>query len=296
MKERFTEKVFREKTLAIIECANRIIEEYQADGLTLTLRQLYYQFVAKDLLANTERNYKRLGNIISDGREAGLIDWDAIEDRTRNLAHNQHFNSPAHILSVAARSYQIDKWADQDFRVEVWIEKEALAGVLAQVCPALDVPYFACKGYVSASEQYNAAKRFQKYIDDGQRPVVIHLGDHDPSGIDMTRDNHERLSMYTWDNIHVIRLALNMDQVEEYNPPPNPAKMTDSRFSDYGDKYGDESWELDALDPSVLRDLIQNKVNDYMDFDKMAEARSREEEHRQALMDYADEWDADHTE
>lgn len=262
--ELFIEKKFQRKTLAIIATADEIIREYRAQGFILTLRQLYYQFVARDLLTNTEQSYNRLGSIVNDARLAGLLDWDAIEDRTRNLDKNLHLDSPAHAVNVIRDQYGIDMWENQDVRCEVWIEKEALAGVIEAVCRELDCPFFACRGYVSQSEQWRAGVRFRR----DQTTVVIHLGDHDPSGIDMTRDNLDRLRMFAgYHQVIVNRIALNMDQIDEYNPPPNPAKQTDSRFDEYSRLYGDESWELDALEPSVITELIRTEVDKHRDPD-----------------------------
>ena len=168
MTEQFIEKSFATASLDIIRQANAIIRDYAAQGFRLTLRQLYYQFVARDLIPNTQRSYKRLGNIISDARLAGLVDWDAIEDRTRNLESNPHWDDPAAIIAAAARSFRLDKWETQPCRVEVWIEKEALVGVIERICRNLDVDYFACRGYVSQSEQHAAGKRFAGYLQDGQ--------------------------------------------------------------------------------------------------------------------------------
>jgi hypothetical protein len=265
MKEQFQDKAFRPESLAIIDSANEIIEEYQDQDLCLTLRQLYYQFVSRDLLENTVRNYKRLGDIISDARLAGLVDWDAIEDRTRNLEKAAHWESPKDILDACIGQYRIDRWANQESYVEVWIEKEALAGVFSESCGDLDVPFFACRGYTSASEMYSAGKRMGRHLDNGRHPVVIHFGDHDPSGIDMTRDLADRLSMFAEGEVEVQRIALNFDQIEQYSPPPNPAKATDPRFASYQIEYGDESWELDALDPRTLRGLIQANVEKHID-------------------------------
>lgn len=264
MRERYINKNFRADSLAIIEQANQIIADYRAQGFSLTLRQLYYQFVARDLLPNTERSYKRLGGIINDGRLAGMIDWDSIEDRTRNVRINSHWEDPAAVLRSARASYGIDMWANQPKRVEVWIEKEALAGVISGVCSELDVPHFACRGYVSQSEQWRAGLRCRN---PDQKTIILHLGDHDPSGIDMTRDNQERLTMFSDRRVEVNRIALNMDQIDEYGPPPNPAKMTDSRFREYMLNYGDSSWELDALEPSVIVELIREWVDVYRDDD-----------------------------
>jgi len=272
MKQQFIHKNFRAKSRAIIVKANEIIEEYSAQGYSLTLRQLYYQFVARGLIPNTERSYKSLGSIINDARLAGYIDWLAIEDRTRNVSAAPFWDSPADVMQAARDSYQIDMWADQPRRVEVWIEKNALTGVIHNTCRELHVPYFACIGYVSQSEQWRA---YQRSID---HPVtILHLGDHDPSGIDMTRDNDNRLNDVFGGNVEMIRIALNMDQIEQYNPPPNPAKVTDSRFEQYLRDFGPDSWELDALEPSVINDLIRTHVDDIRDDDLFDEAHARYE-------------------
>lgn len=272
MKQQFIYKNFRTKSRAIINKANEIIEEYSAQGYSLTLRQLYYQFVARDLIPNTERSYKNLGSIINDGRLAGYIDWAAIEDRTRNISAAPHWDSPADVIQAARDSYQIDMWADQPRRVEVWIEKNALTGVIHDTCRELHVPYFACIGYVSQSEQWRA---FQRSLD---HPVtILHLGDHDPSGIDMTRDNDDRLNMVFGGDVEMIRIALNMDQIEQYSPPPNPAKVKDSRFEQYLQDFGPDSWELDALEPAVINDLIRTHVDHIRDDDLFDEAQARYE-------------------
>lgn len=270
-KELFIEQPFRKGTLERIAQANAIIDEYQADGMTLTLRQLYYQFVARGLLENKQRNYDALGDTISKARLGGLVDWDAIEDRTRFLRGRSNSYSPSTALTALSRRYSIDMWRNQETRLEVWIEKDALLGVIEGVCRDNDVDYFACRGYVSQSALYEAGQRMARYQRDGYRTVIIHLGDHDPSGIDMTRDNGERVNLFGWDETDVRRIALNMDQVDEYSPPPNPAKLTDSRAPEYVAQHGYESWELDALEPRVMRDLIQDTINEYKDEDAWQE-------------------------
>lgn len=282
--EAFIPKNFRSKALRIIDKANAVIAKYQEAGFTLTLRQLYYQFVARDLFEdkyvwtgrnwrkdpngtiNAEPNYDLLGTVISDARLAGLIDWNAIEDRTRFLRGHTTYESPADAIELAHQRYRIDMWQGQARRLEVWIEKDALLGVIEEVCAKWDMNYFACRGYASQSELYNAGKRIEaRRQDDGQDTIVIHLGDHDPSGMDMTRDNEDRLSLFAGEYVHVRRIALNMPQVEQYSPPPNPTKLTDSRANGYIAEFGHECWELDALEPQVISDLIEAEVQRYCD-------------------------------
>ncbi|MCH8852340.1 MAG: hypothetical protein IID41_06755 [Planctomycetes bacterium] len=292
MKIAYIEKRFNSSTMPLIDSANEIIEEYLAKGFCLTLRQLYYQFVARDLLPNKQSEYKRLGVIINDGRLAGLIDWEAIEDRGRNVQIPPSWSRPDDILDACAGQYQIDLWANQNYRVEVWIEKEALLGVISGVCQRLRLPHFACKGYTSQSEMWEAGRnRIGEYLGQGQIPIILHLGDHDPSGLDMTRDIRERLAMFAGEPIAVERIALNMDQIEQYGPPPNPAKTTDSRFASYAEQYGDQSWELDALNPEVLAALIEEHVGRYRNVELWAEDSDRENAQRETLRQISDRYE-----
>ena len=291
MREAFIDKTFSAGSLATIDQANEIIEDYRAQGYLLTLRQLYYQFVSKDLIENTLKSYKRLGAVLNDGRLAGLIDWAAIEDRTRELKTESHWDSPADIILASLRGYRLDKWANQDNYCEVWIEKEALAGVAERICKRLDVPRFACRGYVSQSEQYVAGKRLEELAtDQGKKVTIIHLGDHDPSGIDMTRDNLERLAMFSGGAVNVQRIALNMDQIEQYSPPPNPAKLTDSRAVDYISRFGRDSWELDALEPRVLERLIREAVEPLIDSEALRDVWDQEKTDKRRLAAVMDRW------
>jgi hypothetical protein len=189
----------------------------------LTLRQVYYQLVSRDLIENSEKSYKHIGNLVNNGRLAGLIDWQAIEDRTRTLRRLSHWETPSEIVESAANQYRRDLWEGQDRYCEVWVEKDALICIVEQAASRLDCPCFSCRGYTSQSEMWGAAMRFIEKSENSRECVLIHLGDHDPSGIDMTRDIRERLAMFGA-SVDVKRIALNMPQIEEYNPPPNPAK------------------------------------------------------------------------
>lgn len=293
----YVDKKFSASSEAVIENANAIIAEYQAEGYTLTLRQLYYQFVSRDLSPNTMKDYKRIGSIINDGRLAGLIDWEAIEDRTRNLEKLGTWDSPQEILDATAKQFRFDWWEDQPYRVEVWVEKEALVGVIERAAFKWRMPYFACRGYTSQSEAWVAGQRFIEYAEAGQSVLILHLGDHDPSGIDMTRDNQDRITTFMsennagFDNLAVVeRIALNMDQVRRYRPPPNPAKFTDSRAADYVRKFGKSSWELDALDPKVIDQLITDAVQGVLDYDKWEAQKAREEKARAKIATMAKNW------
>ena len=283
MKIAYQSKRFGPAALEKIERANEIIADYEAQGYDLTLRQLYYQFVSKALIANNEREYKNLGNIINDARLAGLISWRAIVDRTRHSRSLPSWSGAKEIVQACASQFKLDRWEGQEFRPSVWIEKDALVGVIEGICNEMDVPYFSCRGYTSQSAMWDAAQRMIKYQENGQTPVIIHLGDHDPSGIDMSRDIQDRLNMFMEDPMEVIRVALTMDQVRQYNPPPNPTKLTDSRSQGYVEAYGNESWELDALSPEVITNLIRDEIYARRNPDVLEEVMGKEKKHKVAL-------------
>jgi len=275
VKIQYEELNLRKVTRDMLAAANVIIESYQAQGLKLTLRQLYYQFVQRGWLPNTDKNYDKLVDAIGKGRNAGLIDWDAIVDRLRPRKKRAEWSTPALAVEAIAEQYRSDIWRDQPTRCEVWVEKDALSDIVESVCYPLGVSYVVCRGYISQTAIWKAAQRFlREWIDHEQRTVVLYLGDHDPSGLDMPRDIQKRLNLYAKRMfstglgpsfthvapVMVESIALTMAQIEEYEPPPNPAKMSDSRASDYVAEHGYESWELDALEPTVLSSVIEDAV------------------------------------
>lgn len=225
MKYTFLVQKLNKSSLKVIGQSNTILEEYSKQGFVLTLRQLYYQFVSRDFIPNNLKAYKRLGEIVGNGRLCGMIDWNLIEDRTRNLTILERFNGPSHALLDLYRRYHVDLWRNQEWRPEVWIEKDALSGVIEGVCFENDIPFFSCRGYTSLSEMYRASLRIRNYADCGYKPYIIHFGDHDPSGMDMSRDIVDRVKKTFMADFQFKRVALNMDQIEEYEPPPNPAKL-----------------------------------------------------------------------
>lgn len=287
MKIKYETIALRTVAMDIIAKANTIIEKYQTDGYDLTLRQLYYQFVAHDLFPdkwiskvtgskNCQENYDKLGNIISSGRRAGLIDWNAIVDRTRFLRSPSFWNTPNEIIDSMSRVFKYDIWADQDYHVELWFEKDALLGTMERAAELQRLPIFSNRGYVSDSSVWEAAQRIASFQRRGKECVVLHFGDHDPSGKDMTRDVTERLRLFGA-TPEIRRMALNMPQVRKYNPPPNPAKETDSRFAEYAAEFGELSWELDALPPEVMVSIVQKAITGVINPRKWARCIEREQ-------------------
>lgn len=272
-KHHYVSKNFKQASLDMIYLMNEIIVDFQSQGYTLSVRQLYYQLVARDHIPNTEQSYKATTSLVNDARLAGLMDWDAIEDRTREFITRSRWNSPQDIMRGVIDAYHMDMWDNQACRIFVIVEKEALVGVLGRVCRKYDVPLLAARGYPSGTVLREFARDMvMPALDDGQCVNILHLGDHDPSGIDMSRDLQERIELFsecdrlgTW--IEFTRLGLTMDQIDDQRPPPNPAKSTDSRFADYRKKFGSKSWELDALTPSFLNALVEDEIHSLYDED-----------------------------
>jgi len=264
MKETFVEKSFSKKTVAVLGQANEIIEELQEQGFDLTVRQLYYQFVQRGLIPNTQSEYRKLKDAINNGRLAGLVDWEAIVDRTRTSRGIGHWHNPQDIISSAASSYAKDTRRTQKHYVEVWVEKDALIGIVGKIADDLDIKYFSCRGFASQTSMYDAGHRFMNQEVGGKGTILLYLGDHDPSGLDMVRDIQER---------------------------PNPAKVTDSRYEAYQELYGDDSWELDALDPRRIETIIRDGVESFTDEPARKEIISEQEQERTQLNEIANLYD-----
>jgi hypothetical protein len=241
-------------------------------GLRLTLRQLYYQLVTRNAIPNVEREYKNLSKLISDARLAGEMDWEAIEDRVRVPRKHPEYHDLGDLVEAALYSYRLPRWKDQDQYAELWVEKDALAGVLEPLSREYHVTLMVNRGYSSQSAMYEASKRF---INSDKPGILFYLGDHDPSGEDMVRDIQDRLTTFGAE-VKVVKLALTMPQVEEYDPPPNPAKMSDPRAEGYVARHGDESWEVDALPPNILADIIREAFVEIVDQERMDAILARE--------------------
>lgn len=294
MKIAYVHKSFRGKTLERLERAEHIIDEYARQGFALTVRQIYYQFVARGWLVNSQNSYKALAKNLSDGRLAGVIDWNAIVDRTRFVRELPSWDDPQGILHSAGTSYHNNFWRNQEYRPEVWIEKDALVGVFERACDKYDVPLLSQRGYPSQTIVHQAAQRYKHWIREGQQVTVLQFTDHDPSGIDMTRDLEDRLEMFLGRHMYsltVKRMALTMDQIDELNPPPNFAKLSDARAREYIWQYGEHSWELDALSPTYLSGLVSGEAEALRDLDQWNTDYENQETDRRNIFTVADTWD-----
>lgn len=290
MKEQFIGVNFQAKSITLLLECDSIIVQYQGQGLRLSLRQLYYQLVSRNTIPNTERSYKNLGKLVSQGRLAGLLDWNAIEDRIRVPRKITEWNSPAEIVDAAISGYRLPRWNDQPSYIELWCEKDALAGVLTPITEQYHVTLMVNRGYSSQSAMKEAAERFQLANHNNKMVSLLYIGDQDPSGEDMVRDVRDRLTLLTRNafSIEVVKIAITQDQIAQYNPPPNPAKMSDSRAAKYVQEFGQFSYEADALPPDVLAQIVRDDIGQYIDFDAWEETIQREDDDKLLLEDMRD--------
>jgi len=279
-RELFVETTFRPKSMGQIGECQAIIAQYLAQGLRLTLRQLYYQLVTRNSIPNTERAYKNLGSLISKARLAGIIDWSAIEDRIRVPWSMPDFTDPKDLMEWALGYFRLDRWEGQDNYVELWVEKDALAGVLQPLASQHHVTLMVNRGYSSQSAMYAAYQRFRAAEDTGKECAILY---QDPSGEDMVRDIRDRLNDVMHAVVDVRKLAITPDQVAQYGPPPNPAKMSDSRAARFVEEHGYDSYEVDALPPDVLTQIINDAFAEYIDQDQLDLVESKERADRAAL-------------
>jgi hypothetical protein len=291
----FEAHAFKPDSLVKIGQLNEILSEYARQSLVLTVRQLYYQMVSRAYIPNNQREYKKLVALLTDARMAGLIDWDMLEDRNRTILYLSHWENPGQIVEAAHDSYRKDLWETQVVHVEVMLEKDALAGVLQDVCEELDVRLIPNRGYSSASTMYRHGRRLHWAHRAGKQIQILYLGDYDPSGLDMDRDILSRLELFAGGIcIDFRRLALTEEQIETYNPPPSPAKLSDSRAEAFIAEHGEDVWELDALEPTVLRDLVHDAILEYRDDELWDELVQEQEEEKAALLSFVESWKQGH--
>jgi hypothetical protein len=270
-------------------------EKYRDEGYSLTLRQLYYALVSEALIPNSQQSYKRLGDVVGKARLDGVFDMDLLIDRGREAKHSKHIICALNIEDAEQAAFEevrnipgwaigVDPWFAQPKHVSVWIEKDALSGVFQDPCEALGVGLFACKGYPSHSalwqwlqglEQATVESQGVQEDDLGkegvplciQEAIILYFGDHDPDGWQIPRSAEDTLNrlveVYRLNvpPIRFERVALNMAQIRKYGPPPFPAKESSSRFAAYEKEHRTtDAWELDALKPQVLQQLLKDNV------------------------------------
>lgn len=315
MKEQFISKRFNIKSQKLLSKIVFIVEQYAADGYDLSLRQLFYLLAGTGAIEKTQKNYKNLGNLVSDARLAGLIDWDMIRDRGRIPSIPGHSEDIPRIIRSIKNQFKVDMWARQNAYVEVFVEKQSLENVLEPLCWELDIAFSSNKGYSSSSAYYDASKRYVAAADAGKCLHVVYLGDHDPSGVDMSRDVDDRLTLFVESTItgwifndaklgeelsmidprphEIHRVALNMDQVRSMHLQSSPAKVDDTRIGDYFRRFGTyDTWELAAVEPRSMVAIVREAVEALIDPEIWDEDKAREEKGRAELERFASTYGA----
>ena len=261
---------------------NEIIEEYAEQGYKLTLRQLYYQLVSRDIVPNSKKEYAKLSSLLVKGRMAGVVDWNAIEDRIRIPFLPYWVHDIEDAIDDTIGHYRLNRQDRQEVYIELWVEKDALSGVLKRITSHYHINLMVNRGYSSCTAMYDAYNRLKQYEDDDIKTFILYLGDHDPSGLDMVRDIRERLEEFGVFP-EVRHVGLTQNQIKVYNPPPNPAKVTDPRAKQYMYEFGNTSWEVDALKPEVLHRLIKDNVEQLIDIDLFNELIEKEQDDKKEL-------------
>jgi hypothetical protein len=304
MKRKFREPKLSKANRDRLVTINSIIEEYQSEGYVLTLRQLYYQLVSRDIIPNKDSEYSKLSTLLKEGRMGGIVDWGAIEDRLRVPSKPPSWDSPAEIIDACIKSYARDRQDGQPVYLEVWVEKDALSGVLKRVTEKYHINIMVNRGYSSASAMHDAFLRFVHNAAYENKPAkILYLGDFDPSGLDMIRDIRDRIeefqegygdgSLVEEMKFSVVPIALTTDQIAEYQPPPNPAKITDPRSDWFIHKYGATSWEVDALPPQALNSILEEAITDEMDMEEYQGMLKLEENEKWTLREIKENLESD---
>lgn len=290
---------FRPDRLARIVQMNKILEEYTSK---VSVRQLYYRLVGAALIPNNKTEYNKIQDLITAARYAGLIDWNAIEDRGREAAKKRDWHSAKDALDGVIEEFRLDRWADQPYYVELWVEKDALEGVLTPIAIDYHIPLMSTRGYNSASALKETAERINRRVRGGRKAVVLYVGDFDPSGLHMVSDARARLAEFGCPaSLDIRRVAITWEQIQAHKPPPNPLKrkddpdqyevadgsFADSRALDYVALHGEESWEADALPPKTLDLEVRTMLNAYVNKKLMTAAIARENFIKNAIKKFA---------
>lgn len=285
MKKQFVNNLRLSKAnIERLHVINNILEEYRTEWYVLTLRQLYYQLVSRDIIPNNVKEYAKISSLLVKGRMWGIVDWNIIEDRLRVPFLPYYCEDPADALRDTAEQYRIDRMNWQDKYIEVWVEKDALSWVLRRVTKKYHINLMVNRWYSSCTAMYDAHNRMSERGNN----YILYVGDHDPSGLDMIRDVKERLATFGRD-VNVIHVGITQEQIAEFNPPPNPAKFSDPRAARYIEKFWRTSREVDALPPEYLINHLSWIIDSLIDQEQYQHMLKVEKEWKLKLLNIANE-------
>jgi len=253
-----------------------IIEEYAP----MTVRQLYYQLVVRGHIPNNRNAYCAFDRHLTTAREKGLIDAASFVDRSRTARDviRPGYSSLRSFLNVVRRAYSRDPLGGQPEKVEVWIEKDALSQIVADVLAEWRPTIIVTRGYSPFTLLHEARERLCT-----SRATILYFGDFDPSGLDIDRDIAEKLG-----HVSTERIALTEAQIAEYSLVPQITKDGDSRQAKFVERYGDAAYELDALPPDVFRAIVREAFLGLIDEEQVRLVAEREEAEVQQLREMLD--------
>ena len=268
----------QKQSLELLEQVQKIMGSYD---FALTLRQIYYQLVAKQIIPNKQNYYHKLSRLCVMGRDEGILPEEGFADRLREVDKLSSWVDLNEFMETVRRSYHKDKWQNQDRYLEIWTEKDALRGVLSQVTYQYDVSLMVARGQLSRTAIYEASKRYK--IKSDKECYLYYCGDFDPSGLSIYESIKERLSDFGV-FINYERIALTQKQIEKYQLPSDPGKKTDPNYNKFVSLYGsDMVVELDSLPPDVLRDIIKDCITKNINNGLLAQVQKEEETEKVSL-------------
>jgi hypothetical protein len=244
----------------------------------VTCRQAFYLCVTAGLIDKAEREYKNtICRLLAKMRRSERIPFDWVADSTRWQRKPDTYGSLESALEHTADYYRRELWDRQDSYVEIWIEKDALAGVLYPITAKWHVPLMVSKGFSSLSYLYEAAEAI-KAVD---KPAYLYyFGDHDPSGVHIDRAIERDLRNFAPDaEIHFKRMAVTVGQIKELSLPTRPTKKTDSRCKGFKGR----SVEVDAIPPATLKEIVSKCIIQHIDHEELESLRSVERAERGVL-------------
>jgi len=277
-------------TINTVEHVREILREY---NFPLTVRQIYYRLVSKNVIPNTPSSYKMLSKALVKARERGEVDDSKIEDRSRQIlgvgdygfeSIEEFINDRITLLKYSYVFYTKRLWSNQPRNVIIVLEKDALSRLFVEVADRYRVHVYPTRGYSS----YSYVKDIVRHINTKDKTtIILYFGDYDPSGRDIERDLVDRLRRYGAKNFEVRRIALTREQIAQYNLPPRPEDVAtieklkrDPRAKRYGIDY---ACELDALEPKTLQKIIEDAILENIDLSKWKETLRKIEEEREEL-------------